>query len=91
MASTTLGIKLDEKTRQRLKQLAELKDRSPHWIMKTAIGEYLDREEAEERQQAEDRARWERYVETGAFIDNDEMMSWLDGLAVKARTKTSRR
>ena len=87
MTSTTIGIKLDEDTRERLKHLSLLKERSPHWLMKAAIREYLDREEARERERHEDQARWKRYVQTGAFIDNDSMMSWLDGLAEQARTK----
>ena len=90
MASTTLGIKLDEETRERLRRLSALKDRSPHWIMKAAIQAYLDREEEYERERREDQERWERYVRTGAFIDNDAMMSWLDGLAEEARGRAKR-
>jgi predicted transcriptional regulator len=87
MASVTVGIKLDEETRERLKHLSALKERSPHWLMKAALREYLDREEAYERQRHEDQARWERYLQTGAFIDNESMMSWLDRLAEEARNK----
>lgn len=43
MAAT--GITLDEHTRLRLKRLGEQRERSPHWLMRTAILEYLDREE----------------------------------------------
>lgn len=42
---TTCGVKLDQETRDRLKVLAVRKDRTPHWLMKRAIKEYLDREE----------------------------------------------
>jgi len=87
MSSPTYGVKLDEKTRDRLKSLGQLKERSPHWLMKAAIREYLDREETLEREKQADRERWDRYVRTGAFIDNDSMMNWLDGLAETARKK----
>lgn len=91
MATTTHGIKLDDETRERLRALSKLKDRSPHWLMKAAIQEYIEREEAAERERLEDRARWERYMRTGAFVANDEMMSWLDALANEARSKSSGR
>jgi predicted transcriptional regulator len=90
MPPTTVGIKLDEETRERLQRLSALKDRSPHWIMKTAIREYVEREEAYERERREDEERWQRYVRTGAFIDNDAMTSWLEGLAEQARGKAGR-
>jgi len=89
MSTPSYGVKLDEKTRDRLKSLGEVKDRSPHWLMKTAIREYLDREEAFEREKREDQERWDRYVHAGTFIDNDSMMSWLDGLAQTARKKVA--
>ena len=91
MASTTLGIKVDEETRERLRKLGALKDRSPHWIMKTAIREYMEREERREQERREDTARWERYMETGAFVQDDEMMRWMDGLAEQAQDKAKAR
>lgn len=91
MASTTLGIKLDSETQERLKRLGERMDRSPHWIMKTAIREYLEREEAALLERLEDEARWMRYVRTGAFIDHDAMMDWMDGLATQARDRAAGR
>ncbi len=78
MRTTTMGVKLDEELRERLKILGELKQRSPHWLMKKAIQEYLAREEAYERQKREDEERWQRYQETGEYVSNEAMMSWLD-------------
>ncbi|MCS3457916.1 trifunctional transcriptional regulator/proline dehydrogenase/L-glutamate gamma-semialdehyde dehydrogenase [Aeromonas sp. BIGb0445] len=42
MATTTLGVKLDEATRDRLKQAAQTIDRTPHWLIKQAIFTYLE-------------------------------------------------
>ncbi|WP_429032998.1 trifunctional transcriptional regulator/proline dehydrogenase/L-glutamate gamma-semialdehyde dehydrogenase [Aeromonas media] len=42
MATTTLGVKLDEATRDRLKQAAQTLDRTPHWLIKQAIFTYLE-------------------------------------------------
>jgi predicted transcriptional regulator len=82
--STTIGLKLDDETRNRLQRLGEARDRSPHWLMKTAITQFLDREERIEQERLEDEARWQRWVETGTHIDHDEMTAWLDGLAARA-------
>jgi len=79
MASTT-GIKLDEATKKRLKELAAARNRSSHWLMKTAILQFLDREEAYEAEKREDMERWEAYCETGEHIGNQAMMDWLDEL-----------
>ncbi len=43
-------IKLDASLHERLKALGQIKDRSPHWLMQTAIAEYVEREEAYERE-----------------------------------------
>lgn len=77
----TQGIKLDARTRQRLKALGEVRDRSPHWLMKAAIERYLDQEEEYEREKREDLERWEEYKLTGKHISHEHMMAWLSELA----------
>lgn len=89
MATTTMGLKLDDETRERLKRLSSAKDRSPHWLMKEAVRQYLDYQEEYQRERDEDQARWERYERTGAFIDHQTMTNWLDGLAGQAREKAN--
>ncbi|SEE69751.1 L-proline dehydrogenase [Burkholderia sp. WP9] len=42
MASTTLGVKVNEGLRARLKIAAAQLDRTPHWLIKQAIFTYLD-------------------------------------------------
>jgi len=42
MATTTMGVKLDEATRDRIKQAAQGIDRTPHWLIKQAIYSYLE-------------------------------------------------
>jgi predicted transcriptional regulator len=84
MSGTTMGVKVDQETRERLKRVSEMKDRSVHWLMKEAICRYLETEERFEQEKAEDRARYQAYLDTGRHISNDEMMSWLDELAQKA-------
>lgn len=43
MGSTTMGVKLDEATRDRIKAAAQRIDRTPHWLIKQAIFNYLER------------------------------------------------
>ncbi|MCE1737088.1 hypothetical protein LWT78_26105, partial [Enterobacter hormaechei] len=42
-------VKLDEITRNRIKAAAQLIDRTPHWLIKQAIFNYLERLENEEK------------------------------------------
>jgi RHH-type proline utilization regulon transcriptional repressor/proline dehydrogenase/delta 1-pyrroline-5-carboxylate dehydrogenase len=43
MGTTTMGVKLDEATRERIKHAASRIDRTPHWLIKQAIFNYLER------------------------------------------------
>lgn len=74
---TTMGVKLDRTVQTRLKTLAKQKDRSPHWLLKRAIEEYVEREEQWEREKAEDLARWHEYVETGETYSLDQVSDWM--------------
>jgi len=71
------GVKLDAGLHTRLKALGEAKERTPHWLMKTAIAEYVEREEAVEREKAEDMARFQRYKLTGKTIAHEDVKKWL--------------
>ena len=84
MAATTVGVKLDAEIRERLRKLGEARRRSTHWLMKEAIARYLDAEERYESEKAEDLARWQRFVETGAAIPHDEAAARLEALAESA-------
>ncbi len=89
MKTTTMGVKLDADARERLKQLGAAKDRTPHWLMKKAILEYLEREEAYEYEKQEDMQRWQRYQDTGRHLSQDEVKTRLKRLADQAQTKTT--
>ena len=78
MSQTTMGVKLDDETRNRLKALAEARRRSAHWLMKEAIGQYLEREEEIERRNREADEAWEEYRTTGRSISQEAMGAWLD-------------
>jgi predicted transcriptional regulator len=74
------GVKLDEALHNRLKSLGALKDRTPHWLMRTAIEQYVEREEASEREKQEDLERWQRYKATGHAVSHEQVTAWLDSV-----------
>ena len=43
MGATTMGVKLDDATRERIKTAASRIDRTPHWLIKQAIFNYLEK------------------------------------------------
>ena len=48
MGTTTMGVKLDDATRERIKSAASRIDRTPHWLIKQAIFNYLEKLENDE-------------------------------------------
>ena len=79
---TTQGIKLDDDTRKRHKVLGEMRNRSPHWLMCTAIETCLEREEHYEQEKREDMEHWEHYRLTGEAIAHEKAAEWLSHLAI---------
>jgi len=78
--TVTQGVKLDADMRKRLEVLAQKRDRSPHWLMCTAIKLYVEREENYEHEKREDLARWEHYMLTGEAVSHDKAAAWLNKL-----------
>ncbi len=74
----TTAVKLDNRTRPRLRALSRLKQRSQHWLMKEAIDRYLDQEESAEQLRRETLERWELYEATGEHISNVAVKAWLE-------------
>jgi len=62
MATTTLGVKLDDASRERLKRAAQSIDRTPHWLIKQAIFTYLEQIE---------RGHWPHEAHTGGATEAD--------------------
>ena len=84
--STTQAIKLDDEMNNRLKALAQQRDRSAHWLMREALQRYLTEEERYEREKTEDLAEYEDYLLTGKAVDNETVTSWLSELANGKKT-----
>ncbi len=72
------SVKLDEDLKSRIQNLADLRHRSSHWIMREAIRDYVEREEAKESFKQEALASWKAYKETGKHLTGKEVRDWLD-------------
>jgi predicted transcriptional regulator len=75
--TANVTIKLEESDRERLKTLALAKKRTPHYIMKEAIQQYLEQEEAEQRFIQLAKQELESYRKTGEHITLDEFRAWV--------------
>jgi len=71
------SVKLDDDLKSRIQQLAEARHRSAHWIMREAIRDYVEREEAQEGFKQEAMASWTAYKETGRHLTGQEIRNWL--------------
>ncbi len=80
MSTTTtqpIAVKLDSEVRERLKRLAETRQRTTHWIMREAIQQYIEREEKRELFRQDAMQAWEEYQLTGLHVTSEEADSWL--------------
>lgn len=72
------SVKLDSELRERLARLADTRKRSAHWMMREAIRQYVEREEARESLRQEALRAWREYRETGLHVTMDDAAAWLD-------------
>lgn len=76
--TTATSIKLNAELKDRVKHLAEARQRTPHWIMRKAIAQYVEHEEARESLKQEALASWTAYQETGRHLTGQEVKAWLN-------------
>jgi predicted transcriptional regulator len=74
--TANVTVKLEESDRERIKSLAAVKKRTPHYIMREAIQKYLEAEELELRfiNAAEDSLA--EYKLNGLHITLEEFSEW---------------
>lgn len=72
-----VAVKLDGPTRERIKRLADARQRSSHWVMREAIEQYVEREEKRETYRQAGISAWESYQSTGLHATADEADAWL--------------
>jgi len=74
---TSKAVKLDEAIYDRLKNLAETRQRTPHWLMKEAIRQFLEREEAAEQIRLDTLQRLAQLEADGKVISHEVVDEWL--------------
>ena len=72
-----IAVKLDQETRDRLKRLADAKDRSTHWMLREAVSQFLSREEAREAFRHAGLEAWQEYQATGKHVTHEDADAWL--------------
>ena len=74
----SVTIKLDAADRDRIAILAGTKKRTPHYLMKEAILDYVKKEEARQNFIAAAELSFEHYKETGLHFTLEEFSTWVD-------------
>jgi predicted transcriptional regulator len=74
---STTSVKLDAEIKERVRRLAVARRRSPHWVMREAIEEYVEREEKRERFRRDALGAWAHYQTTGLYASAEETDVWL--------------
>jgi predicted transcriptional regulator len=74
----TVTIKLDPADRDRIAALASTKKRTPHYLMKEAILDYVQKEEARQNFIKAAESSYRHYKETGQHITLEELGAWVD-------------
>ena len=81
------SVKLDAELKSRLDRLAGERRRSSHWLMREAIRQYVEREEARESFKQEALESWRAYRETGRHLTLDETAAWLESWGTEDETE----
>ena len=77
LAPSATSIKLDSETKARVQRLAQLRQRTPHWLMLDAIRQYVAREEKLEAFRQEGVSAWQAFQSTGLHVTEKAADEWL--------------
>ncbi len=78
--SKTLSVKLEPALSEKLATLAIMKRRAPHFLMREAISQYVERETIRQTAIEDAKKAWESYQQTGLHITLDEFDTWVNKL-----------
>jgi predicted transcriptional regulator len=85
-ALSTATLKLDRSIKERIGRLASARRRTPHWLMREAVEQYVEREEQREKLRQDALAVWTDYHTTGLHLTAEEADAWLAKLEAGKRT-----
>lgn len=71
------NLTLDRATETRLQRLAEARHRAPDQLMREAIEQYVEREEARDNFRRDALAAWADYQATGRYVAASLADAWL--------------
>lgn len=77
MSASAVSVKIEPELRERVKRLAAKRQRTPHSLMRDAIRQYVEREEAREAFLRDADEAWREYRETRLHADSAEVLAWL--------------
>ncbi|MGC1872587.1 MAG: ribbon-helix-helix protein, CopG family [Acidobacteriaceae bacterium] len=75
--TSSTSVKLDTKTKERVQRLAALRRRSPHWVLREAVEQYVEREEQSKKFRQDGLAAWTNYQATALYVTAGEADKWL--------------
>ena len=73
----SVAIRIDPDIRDRLKRLATARQRTPHWLMREAISQYVAREEKRETFCQDGMNAWNEYQSNARHATFEEADAWL--------------
>lgn len=80
------SIKLDDDLKNRIQRLAERRHCSTDSVMREAIRDYVEREDAKEHFRQEALASMQAYQKTGRHLTGQEVREWLDNWGTDKET-----
>ena len=75
-----VAIKIGADIKERVQRLAEARHRTPHWLMREAICQFVEREEKREAFRQDGINTWNAYQATGQHVTMNEADTWLSRL-----------
>jgi len=82
---STTSLKLDSAIKERVHRLASALRRSPHWVMREAVEQYVEREEKREQLRQDALAAWAGYQTSGRHVTAKDADAWLAKLEAGKR------
>jgi predicted transcriptional regulator len=77
-ATQNLTVRLDAPMCERIRALSESHKRTKHWMIKEAVREYVEREEAREALRKAALESWNDYEETGLHVSGEDVIRWVE-------------
>lgn len=76
--TVAVSVKLSADEKRRLARIAKKTKRSAHFLMREAMTQFLQRQEAQLAFLAEAEEAWKDYKDTGLYISAEAMRKWAE-------------